>query len=47
MALNNLGVSYLSLGEYKKAEPLFKQSLEIYKKIFGNGLNCLSFDCSR
>ena len=36
-ALNALGKLHYSLGEYEKAEPLLKQSLEINKKIFGFG----------
>ncbi len=32
---SNLGVLYLTHGEYEKAEPLLKQSLELAKAVYG------------
>ncbi len=38
---SNLGVLYLTHGEYEKAEPLLKQSLEITKAVYGaSSLEC-------
>ncbi len=35
MSLNNLGILYKTMGDYKAAEPFYKQALEIYKKTLG------------
>ncbi|MEI6155529.1 MAG: tetratricopeptide repeat-containing protein, partial [Deltaproteobacteria bacterium] len=34
-SLNDLGFIYNTLGDYQKAEPLYKRSLEIYEKVLG------------
>jgi tetratricopeptide (TPR) repeat protein len=34
-SLNNLAELYQVMGDYAKAEPLFQQALEIYKKVLG------------
>ena len=34
-SLNNLGILYKTMGDYKSAEPFYKKSLEIRKKILG------------